>query len=77
MAAERIAAYHEKQLTETWISKDEPDVQLGQMVRPLDKVEAFLHVDELATQESLSTYDFVHSRTHDGRPLRRSRYRPN
>ncbi len=38
LAAERIAAYHEKQLGETWISKDEPDVQLGQMVRPLDKV---------------------------------------
>jgi histidinol dehydrogenase len=38
LAAERIAAYHEKQLPETWISKDEPDVQLGQMVRPLDKV---------------------------------------
>jgi len=38
LAAERIAAYHEKQLSETWISKDEPDVQLGQMVRPLDKV---------------------------------------
>ena len=38
LAAERIASYHEKQLTETWISNDEPDVQLGQMVRPLDKV---------------------------------------
>ena len=33
LAAERIAAYHEKQLSETSISKDEPDVQLGQMVR--------------------------------------------
>jgi len=38
LAAKRIAAYHEKQLGETWLSKDEPDVQLGQMVRPLDRV---------------------------------------
>jgi len=38
LAAERIAAYHKKQLPQTWISKDEPDVQLGQMVQPLDKV---------------------------------------
>lgn len=38
VAAERIAAYHEKQMPETWISEEEPDVKLGQMVRPLDKV---------------------------------------
>ena len=38
LAAARIAAYHEKQMPETWISKDEPDVQLGQKVQPLDKV---------------------------------------
>ena len=38
LAAERIAAYHRKQMTETWLSKEEDDVHLGQMVRPLDKV---------------------------------------
>ncbi|BCR06503.1 histidinol dehydrogenase [Desulfuromonas versatilis] len=38
LAAERIAAYHRKQKTETWLSTDEPDVLLGQMVRPLDRV---------------------------------------
>ena len=38
LAAQRIAAYHEKQLPETWLAKDEPDIQLGQMVRPLDRV---------------------------------------
>ena len=38
LAAERIATYHKKQLSETWLSKDESDVQLGQIVRPLDKV---------------------------------------
>ncbi len=38
LAAKRIAAYHQKQKTETWLSTDEPDVLLGQMVRPLDRV---------------------------------------
>ena len=38
LAAERIAAYHAKQKTETWLSTDEVDVLLGQMVRPLDRV---------------------------------------
>jgi histidinol dehydrogenase len=38
LAAERIAAYHRKQKTETWLSTDEEDVLLGQMVRPLDRV---------------------------------------
>ncbi len=38
LAAERIAAFHRKQKTETWLSTDEQDVLLGQMVRPLDRV---------------------------------------
>ncbi len=38
LAAERIAAFHAKQKTETWLSTDEADVLLGQMVRPLDRV---------------------------------------
>ena len=38
LAADRIAAFHSKQKEETWLSKDEPDIQLGQMVTPLDRV---------------------------------------
>ncbi len=38
LAARRIADFHRKQKTETWISTDEEDVLLGQMVRPLDRV---------------------------------------
>lgn len=38
LAADRIAAYHGKQKQETWLSTDEDDVLLGQMVRPLDRV---------------------------------------
>jgi len=38
LAAERIAAYHRKQKSETWLSTDEEDVLVGQMVRPLDRV---------------------------------------
>jgi len=38
LAAERIADYHAKQKQETWISTDESDVLVGQMVRPLDRV---------------------------------------
>jgi len=38
LAAERIAAYHRKQKQETWLSTDEEDVRLGQLVRPLDRV---------------------------------------
>lgn len=37
-AAERIAAFHHKQKEDTWLSDDEPDIQLGQMVTPLDRV---------------------------------------
>jgi histidinol dehydrogenase len=38
LAARRIADFHRKQKTETWLSTDEEDVMLGQMVRPLDRV---------------------------------------
>ncbi len=38
LAADRIAAFHHKQKEETWLSNDEADIQLGQMVTPLDRV---------------------------------------
>ncbi|MEK6249939.1 MAG: histidinol dehydrogenase, partial [Planctomycetales bacterium] len=38
MAADRIAVFHAKQKEETWLSDDEPDIRLGQMVTPLDRV---------------------------------------
>ena len=38
LAATRIAEYHRKQKTETWLSTDEADILLGQMIRPLDRV---------------------------------------
>lgn len=38
LAADRIAAFHARQKEETWLSSDEPDVQLGQKVTPLDRV---------------------------------------
>lgn len=38
LAADRIAAYHRRQKQETWLCTDEPDLMVGQMVRPLDRV---------------------------------------
>ena len=38
LAADRIAAFHGKQKETTWLSDDEPDIQLGQMITPLDRV---------------------------------------
>ncbi|MDH3453756.1 MAG: histidinol dehydrogenase [Desulfuromonadales bacterium] len=38
LAADRIAAFHGKQKETTWLSDDEPDIRLGQMVTPLDRV---------------------------------------
>lgn len=38
LAAERIEAFHRKQKQESWLSTDEPDMLLGQLVRPLDRV---------------------------------------
>jgi histidinol dehydrogenase len=38
LAAGRIEAFHRKQKSESWLSTDEADMLLGQMVRPLDRV---------------------------------------
>ena len=38
LAADRIATYHHKQKQETWLSTDEDDILLGQLVRPLERV---------------------------------------
>ena len=38
LAADRIAAFHSKQKETTWLADDEPDIRLGQMVTPLDRV---------------------------------------
>jgi histidinol dehydrogenase len=38
LAARRIADYHRKQKQETWLSTDESDVLVGQLVRPLERV---------------------------------------
>lgn len=37
-AAQRIRDYHRRQKQETWLSTDENDIMLGQLVRPLDRV---------------------------------------
>ena len=38
LAVERVARFHEKQKQETWLSTDEKDIMLGQMVTPLERV---------------------------------------
>lgn len=38
LAVERVARFHEKQKQQTWLSTEEPDVMLGQMVTPLQRV---------------------------------------
>jgi histidinol dehydrogenase len=38
LAVERVARFHEKQKQETWLSTDEEDLLLGQMVTPLERV---------------------------------------
>ncbi|MBE0500253.1 MAG: histidinol dehydrogenase [Desulfuromonadales bacterium] len=38
LAAERIAIFHRRQLQKSWMTDDEADIRLGQMVRPLDRV---------------------------------------
>ncbi|MCD4688276.1 MAG: histidinol dehydrogenase, partial [Desulfuromonadaceae bacterium] len=38
LAADRIEGFHRKQKQESWLSTDEPDMLLGQLVRPLDRV---------------------------------------
>ncbi|CAH2030549.1 histidinol dehydrogenase [Trichlorobacter ammonificans] len=38
LAVERVARFHEKQKSQTWLSTEEPDILLGQKVTPLDRV---------------------------------------
>jgi histidinol dehydrogenase len=38
LAVERVARFHEKQKQETWLSTDEEDILLGQMITPLERV---------------------------------------
>ena len=38
LAADRIATFHRRQKEATWLTDDEPDIRLGQMVTPLDRV---------------------------------------
>ncbi|MCL2760147.1 MAG: histidinol dehydrogenase [Desulfuromonadales bacterium] len=38
LAVKRIRAFHEKQKSQTWISTEEPEIMLGQMVTPLQSV---------------------------------------
>jgi len=38
LAVERVARFHEKQKAQTWLSTEEPDIMLGQMVTPLQRV---------------------------------------
>ena len=38
LAVERVARFHEKQKRETWLSTEEDDLLLGQMVTPLERV---------------------------------------
>jgi histidinol dehydrogenase len=38
LAADRIATFHRRQKEETWLTDDESDLRLGQMVTPLDRV---------------------------------------
>lgn len=38
LAVERVAKFHEKQKAQTWLSTEEPDIMLGQMITPLARV---------------------------------------
>src|SRR5512136_72631 len=38
LAVERVARFHEKQKQQTWLSTEEDDILLGQMVTPLERV---------------------------------------
>ena len=38
LAVERVARFHEKQKVQTWLSTEEPDIMLGQMITPLARV---------------------------------------
>src|SRR5208337_4715941 len=38
LAVERVSRFHEKQKHETWLSTEEKDILLGQMITPLERV---------------------------------------
>ncbi|MGA2151166.1 MAG: histidinol dehydrogenase [Geobacteraceae bacterium] len=38
LAVERVSSFHEKQKHETWLSTEEKDILLGQMITPLERV---------------------------------------
>jgi len=38
LAVERVSRFHEKQKQETWLSTDEKDILLGQMITPLERI---------------------------------------
>jgi histidinol dehydrogenase len=38
LAVERVARFHEKQKAQTWLSTEESDIMLGQMITPLQRV---------------------------------------
>ncbi|HEU0265680.1 MAG TPA: histidinol dehydrogenase, partial [Geobacterales bacterium] len=38
LSVERVARFHEKQKQQTWLSTEEEDLLVGQMVRPLERV---------------------------------------
>ncbi len=42
LAVERVERFHAKQKNESWFSTDEPDIILGQMVKPLQKVGIYI-----------------------------------
>jgi histidinol dehydrogenase len=42
LAVERVGRFHAKQKRESWFSTDEPDLMLGQMVHPLERVGIYI-----------------------------------
>ncbi len=42
LAVERVARFHAKQKRESWFSTEEPDLLLGQMVHPLERVGIYI-----------------------------------
>jgi histidinol dehydrogenase len=42
LAVERVGRFHAKQKSESWFTNEEPDVILGQMVRPLERVGIYI-----------------------------------
>jgi len=63
LAVERIGAFHARQKEQTWISTEEEDVLLGQMVRPLDRVGIYVPGGKAAYPSSVvmnAVPSFVH-----------------